>query len=209
MPILYIITGSNGAGKSSIGPDYIPLLLRNSIFDGDKLFMNKRKEFYANGIRPHKECRKMAAEVVENTFDELVNTSLHNRTDFAYEGHFTNDATWDIPKKFKEAGYEINLIFFGLTDTALSEMRVIGRTHEGGHYVEPPLIEANFYGNLKKLDIYFPIFDSVEIYDTSTTEHIELVKIKNGSIDCSVSSEELPLWFRNNLTAITANIETS
>ena len=112
MPVLHIITGSNGAGKSSIGPDYIPYHLRDSIFDGDKLFMEKRKEFWADGIRPHKECKILASEIVENTFDELVNSSLKNRTDFAYEGHFTNDATWDIPKRFKDAGYEINLIFF-------------------------------------------------------------------------------------------------
>ena len=45
MPVLIIITGSNGAEKSSIGPEYIPVKLRNSIFDGDKLFMQKRSDF--------------------------------------------------------------------------------------------------------------------------------------------------------------------
>jgi hypothetical protein len=39
MPELYIITGSNGAGKSSIGPEYLPVHIRQQgpIFDGDKL----------------------------------------------------------------------------------------------------------------------------------------------------------------------------
>ena len=31
MPVLIIITGSNGAGKSSIGPEYVPNKLRDSI----------------------------------------------------------------------------------------------------------------------------------------------------------------------------------
>lgn len=206
MPVLYIITGANGAGKSSIGPEYIPIDLRESIFDGDKLFMQKRKEFWDNGIRHHKECKKLAAEIVENTFDELVDSSLNNFTDFAYEGHFTNHATWDIPKRFKTAGYEINLIFFGLTDISLSETRVVGRTHEGGHYVDPLTIQSNFYGNLQKLDLYFDIFDSVDIYDTSTTEHIQLVNIKNGIVQSSIISINLPQWFKDNLIQITKNI---
>jgi predicted ABC-type ATPase len=46
MPDLYIITGSNGAGKSSIGPKYLPIRIRKQgpIFDGDKLFVEKRNE---------------------------------------------------------------------------------------------------------------------------------------------------------------------
>lgn len=47
MPNLHIITGSNGAGKSSVGPSYLPdeIQLSCSVFDGDKLFMEKRKHF--------------------------------------------------------------------------------------------------------------------------------------------------------------------
>ncbi|HRD57438.1 MAG TPA: zeta toxin family protein [Ferruginibacter sp.] len=206
MPLLYIITGSNGAGKSSVGPDYIPTHLRNSIFDGDKLFMQKRSEFWINGIKSHKECRKLASEVVETTFDNLVETALKDNTDFAYEGHFTNDATWGIPQKFKDSGYKIHLIFFGLTDTALSEIRVIGRAKEGGHYVDPLTLSSNFYGNLDKLDKYFGIFDSVTLVDTSGIEHIGLVVIKKGKCVSAVPQDELPEWFTTNLPDITATV---
>jgi predicted ABC-type ATPase len=46
MPELYIITGSNGAGKSTIGPDFLPNQIRQNctVFDGDLLFMRKRSE---------------------------------------------------------------------------------------------------------------------------------------------------------------------
>lgn len=47
MPGLYIITGSNGAGKSSFGVSYLPQSLQGyTIFDGDKLFMEKRRQVY-------------------------------------------------------------------------------------------------------------------------------------------------------------------
>jgi predicted ABC-type ATPase len=41
MPDLYILTGSNGTGKSTTGHFYLPEEFRAKyeIFDGDKLFM--------------------------------------------------------------------------------------------------------------------------------------------------------------------------
>src|SRR6266496_2921435 len=112
MPELHIITGSNGAGKSTVGPDYLPLHIQQlgNIFDGDKLFMQKRSELWNSGIKSHKECKKLAFAFVEETFDNLVAVALSSNTDLTYEGHFTNEATWDIPRKFKAAGYSIHLI---------------------------------------------------------------------------------------------------
>lgn len=203
MPNLYIITGSNGAGKSSLGTAYIPESLREDVFDGDKLLMIKKKEFWDSGIKSSKECTRRAAEIVHTTFENLTDSALANQVDFAYEGHFTNEATWDVPRRFKNFGYNIHLIFFGLTDTNISELRVITRSKEGGHYVDPATIAANFYGNLEKLDIHFHMFDTVDIYDTSGLEHIELVKIENGIPAISVEVSDLPDWFTNNLPNIT------
>jgi len=47
MPELYIITGSNGAGKSTIGTIHLPANIRDNytVFDGDKLFTQKQKSF--------------------------------------------------------------------------------------------------------------------------------------------------------------------
>lgn len=199
MPGLFIITGSNGAGKSSIGQIYLPEEIQDSVFDGDKLYMTKKAEFWKNGIKSPKECSRLALQIVETTFFELVNSALDNNTDFAYEGHFTNDATWDVPKRFKANGYTINLIFFGLTDTDLSKLRVAARTKEGGHNVDPLTLNNNFYGNLEKLDIYYTILDSLRIFDTSS-EHIELVSIENNKITCFES--DFPNWFTDNLKNI-------
>jgi predicted ABC-type ATPase len=77
MPELFIITGSNGAGKSSIGPEYLPARIRQQgpIFDGDKLFIEKRKELWRS-TKSHKECNKLAYAFVTETFDCLVETAL-------------------------------------------------------------------------------------------------------------------------------------
>jgi predicted ABC-type ATPase len=117
---LYIITGSNGAGKSTIGHDYLPKHIQNNytIFDGDKLFINKRKELYLEHARTHKEARRLAIEWLINHFESLVDDALNRKDTFVYEGHFTSNSTWDVPKRFKGNGYSIHLIFFGLTTTS-------------------------------------------------------------------------------------------
>ena len=206
MPELFIITGSNGAGKSSIGANYLPAHIQNtcSIFDGDKLFMQKQKDLWNSGIRANKEARKISYQFVSDTFDVLVEAALNNKSNFVYEGHFTNDATWEVPQQFKKNGYSINLIFFGLTDPDLSELRVIDRKKEGGHYVDRKTIEDNFYGNLEKLNQYFGILDSLRIIDTSETNHRVLFYIQNNFIKTSVTRADLPGWF----TKFLPDIET-
>lgn len=207
MPELFIITGSNGAGKSSIGPEYLPAHIRQQgpIFDGDKLFVEKRKELWRK-IKSHKECSKMAYAFVTETFDHLVDTSISGDIDFAYEGHFTNEATWNIPRQFRTAGYSIHLIFLGLKDTALSELRVIDRSQAGGHYVDPRTVADNFYGNLEKLDQHYEMFQSVQIIDSSETEHIVLTVLVDGKPAIAVPSELLPQWFQQHLPSITQKI---
>ncbi|HXB32970.1 MAG TPA: zeta toxin family protein [Puia sp.] len=208
MSDLYIITGSNGAGKSSVGPRYLPEKIVNQgpVFDGDKLFVEKRKELWRT-IKSPKECNKLAYEFVVETFDCLKEKALTGHEDFAYEGHFTNEATWNIPRQFLAAGYRIHLIYLGLKDTGLSERRVNYRSQAGGHYVDPQTVADNFYGNLEKLNRHYGLFNSVKIIDSSKARHIVLTIFDKGHPALAISSKDLPRWFRNDLPDITHKIE--
>lgn len=202
MPELFIITGSNGAGKSTVGFSYLRPDIQNkfSIFDGDKLFVNKQKELWASGITAHKEAKKIAHQFVIDTFDHLTANALTLNETFVYEGHFTNEATWDIPKQFKAAGYHIHMIFFGLSNPDLSEMRVLDRVkNSGGHFVSRNTVEDNFFGNLEKINKYFALMDSLTLVDTSETDHIVLAIFTNGQVQTAVSKNELPEWFVKHL----------
>lgn len=102
MPGLYIITGSNGAGKSSFGISYVPKPLQvYTIFDGDKLFTQKRRQFYKTEKPSFKEAGRMALEWLHGYFGTCVETALKNNDHFIYEGHLPEDGNWVTPQRFK------------------------------------------------------------------------------------------------------------
>ncbi len=209
MPELHIITGSNGAGKSSVGPVFLPKHIQQQceVFNGDKLVEDKKKELYKSGMRAFKEARNIAHEHLYNVWEALRNEHLQNKTNFAYEGHFTNEETWSVPRKFKEAGFDIHLVFLGLRDTELSMLRVYDRANnEGGHFVRREEVNHNFYGNMEKLNKYYTMFNSVQIIDTSELEHIVIATYQNGGLVNSIAREVLPVWFTTYLPALAAQI---
>ncbi|MGN6398482.1 MAG: zeta toxin family protein [Mucilaginibacter sp.] len=206
MPALYIITGSNGAGKSTVGPQYLPEQIRNNypVFDGDLLFVSKQRELFPAITRSPKEAKRLAFQHVVDTFESLSENALTNNENFVYEGHFTNSATWDTPKRFKAAGYIIHLFFLGLTSADLSQSRVTDRVTEGGHYVDRTTIEANFIGNLEMLNINFRFIDHLTIIDTSEVRHTTLATLHSGLLVSSIQISDFPDWFIKYLPAIAA-----
>ncbi len=202
MPDLYIITGSNGAGKSSVGPYFLPdqIKINYEIFDGDKLFMQKRKQVYKVKTPSLKEATKIATEWIHKEFERRVRKAIKTKDHFIYEGHLPIEENWKTPERFKVAGYKINLIFLGLDNTSTSEFRVLERAKAGGHYVPPYEIERNYYGNLFQLNKHYSFIDYLEIYDTSATPGQKPLAIfKNGKVDWTLPVRELPEWFEMEL----------
>ena len=101
MPNLYILTDSNGAGKSTTGHFYLPDHLKekkHKIFDGDKLFMQKRKQIYKIETPSLKEAERRTREWLYEEFENRVATAIKNEDDFIYEGHFPEEEIW-VPLK--------------------------------------------------------------------------------------------------------------
>lgn len=149
MPELYILAGPNGAGKSTAASLLLPDNIYENYprFDADKLKRAKQREFYLQ-VKSYKEAGKMADDFVDGEFNRLYKAALENNDHFVYEGHFTEDASWNLPQLFKASGYYIHMIFMGLNSVEQSNQRVTTRAMQNGHTVHPADIERNFYGNL-------------------------------------------------------------
>ena len=196
MPSLFIITGSNGAGKSTVGADYLPPGIRGTqyIFDGDKLAMQKRNELRLT-VKAFKEAKNIADEWVDKLFAQKVKEAIKANAHFAYEGHFRNPSTLSTPRKFKRKKYWLSLIFMGLSNTEQSELRVLGRAKYGGHTVPFYEIEANFYGNLAMLNENYKLFNEVTVVDTSGIKPQRLLHLRNKELLSYMEIKLLPNWF--------------
>jgi predicted ABC-type ATPase len=78
VPEFHIITGSNGAGKSTVGFTYLPDHIQKSyvVFDGDKLFAEKRAELLKNKKITFKEARNLANEWLIKHYQSLVSAAF-------------------------------------------------------------------------------------------------------------------------------------
>jgi predicted ABC-type ATPase len=205
-PQLFIITGSNGAGKSTYRQALLPIQFNSlEIFDGDIYYTQQSTAFYKQ-TRSSKESRKLAEEALEIEFLRLVELSISRSESFAYEGHFTGNGAWQIPHRFKQEGFEIHLIFCGLNTLKQSIQRVDMRVKKGGFHVTPLAIENNYWGNMEMLDKNFPLFDSVEIIDTSNLI-MAIAKIKSGIVVAAIPPKQLPYWIIKGMPIINHLIE--
>ncbi|GGH08859.1 hypothetical protein FAZ19_02395 [Sphingobacterium alkalisoli] len=196
MPELFVITGSNGAGKSTVGPSYFPDNLQD-VFDGDKLYLEKRSELWKSGLRVQRELNSQASEFVDLTFYSLVENAISQSLDFAYEGHFSKDESWNILHQFKNEGYTVHLIFFGLDSEDISSDRVLIRAKEGGHHVDPLTLRENYFGNLHQVNDRYQLFNTLKVIDTSELEHKDLVFILDGKVVEALDISQQPSWLIN------------
>jgi predicted ABC-type ATPase len=207
-PALFIITGSNGAGKSTVGATYLPPEIKNNytVFDGDKLALEKRKELYPKIIKSLKEAKNRANEWVDEFFVQQVKAAIKASDHFVYEGHFRDENTLKTPKRFKKKGYYLSVIFMGLPDPHVSELIVIDRAKEGGHFVPIYEVESNFYGNLVMLNKNYKLFDELVVIDTFSTHKI-LLHLRDAKVLFYVPSKHQPTWFSKFLPNLLSLIE--
>lgn len=97
-----------------------------------------------------------------------ISQLLLQRETFAFETTLATRVYKHTLIQAKELDYTIHLVFFWLQSVELARERVATRVLEGGHYIDPDIIERRFYRGIKNLfDIYLPIVDGALIFDNS------------------------------------------
>jgi predicted ABC-type ATPase len=162
---LYIISGCNGAGKTTASFTILPEIL------DCKEFVNADE--IAKGLSPF-QPEKVSFEAGRIML-KRVNELLIDHQTFAFE---TTLATKSYKSKILEAqqqGYRVILLFFWLQNTELAKERVKTRVLEGGHHIDPTVIERRYLRGIKNLfNLYLPIVDSALIFDNSEGKHLLL-----------------------------------
>jgi len=90
----------------------------------------------------------------------------------------------------QEKGYRVILLFFWLQNIELAKERVKIRVSEGGHNIEPEVIERRYIRGIKNLfDLYLPVVDGTFIFDNSEI-HPDLLAEKQFGVDLNIVNEE-------------------
>ena len=100
-----------------------------------------------------------------------INDLLIDKKTFAFETTLSTLSYKSKILKSKKEGYNTMLLFFWLQNIELAKERVRIRVSEGGHNIEPDIIERRYFRGINNLfNIYLPIVDGALIFDNSEGE---------------------------------------
>lgn len=158
MPNLYIISGCNGAGKTTASFTVLPEML-----DCDE-FINADE--IARGLSPLNPDKAAieAGRIMLTKIDRLI----QNHRDFAFETTLATKSYVNTIERARQAGYQITLLYFWLDTVDLAIERVRTRVLEGGHNITEPIIVRRYYSGINNLfNLYIPICDYWMIFNNS------------------------------------------
>ena len=177
---LYIVAGCNGAGKTTASFTILPEILDCREFvNADEI---------ARGLSPF-QPEKAAIEAGRIMLFRIERL-LNEKSTFAFETTLSSKTYKNTIIKAKEKGYSVTLLFFWLQTVDLAKKRVQKRVLEGGHNIDPSIIERRYISGIRNLfDIYLPIVDEVLIFDNSEGKH-ELIAEKSDDSDVIIINKQ-------------------
>lgn len=157
-PLCIVIAGPNGAGKTTFAREFLP---REA---GVIHFVNV--DLIAGGLSPLDP--KLAAIAAGKLLLKEINRLVRTRADFAFESTLSGLAYANRIKKWKSAGYRIEICFIRLSSTALALRRIASREKQGGHDVPRRAVLRRFDRGWQNFqNIYRPLADAWIVYDNS------------------------------------------
>lgn len=160
MPQLYIISGCNGAGKTTASYTILPEILNC------KEFVNA--DNIAAGLSPFNP--ESVAFEAGRIMLKRINDLLNDNQDFAFETTLSTRSYVSLIQRAQQNGYEVTLLYFWLSSPQMATERVAKRVSNGGHHIPTDVIERRYYRGIKNLfSLYIPICDHWHILNNTNT----------------------------------------
>lgn len=157
-PVLFVLAGVNGAGKSSIGG----ALLRDlglPWFNPDEAAVRVRAELRCSAgeatVRAWREGKRRIDEAIESRTSHAFETTLGGRTIATLLGRAAG------------RGFDVLIWYAGLATPELHVARVRARVAAGGHDVPEELILERWNTSRRNLVALLPVVAEVKIFDNS------------------------------------------
>ena len=157
-PRCIIIAGPNGAGKTTFAHEFLPHEA------GIVHFVNA--DLIASGLSPLRP--ELAAIAAGRLFLVELNRLASLRVDFAFETTLSGFGYLKHLRRWKTAGYNIQIIFLSLSSPRLALRRIAARVKQGGHNVPRADVMRRFTRGWQNFQTaYRPLADTWAVYDNS------------------------------------------
>ncbi len=171
MKRLFIISGCNGAGKTTASYTILPEILNCDEFvNADEI---------AKGLSPFNP--ESAAIQAGKLMLERINKLIYKGQDFAFETTLATKSYRNFVLKAKENGYNTTLLFFWLRSPDLAVKRVETRVKEGGHSIPEDVIRRRYENGLKNFFVIFKDIVDEWMFIDNSGEPYEIIARKNSN----------------------------
>ncbi|MDR2968649.1 MAG: zeta toxin family protein [Tannerellaceae bacterium] len=162
MPYLYIISGCNGAGKTTASFTILPEMLKC------KEFVNSDE--IARGLSPFNSDSIAVAVEASRIMYKRIKELIAAGATFAMETTLATRSVVNLIREAQREGYYVTLLYFWLNTPDLAVERVKMRVEAGGHGIPENTIRRRYKAGIHNLfKLYLPISDYWMITDNSMT----------------------------------------
>ena len=186
-PVLIVIAGPNGSGKTTITSK----ILRHEWLE-DALYINPdqvAQERFGDWNSP--EAVMQAAQYCEQQREQC----LAQRQRLIFETVLSSEGKVDFIRRVHEAGYFIRIFFVATSHPTINASRIAQRVLEGGHDVPIPKIISRYQKSILNCKCVAAIADRVYVYDNSVddAEARLLFRMTDGLL-FKRYTDDIPLW---------------
>lgn len=177
---LYIISGCNGAGKTTASYTVLPEVLQC------KEFVNADE--IARGLSPFNPGSMAieAGRLMLRRIDEL----LKARESFSIETTLATRTYTRLVRSAQQQGYKVSVIYFWLNSPDLAIQRVAQRVRNGGHDIPKEVVVRRYYAGIGNFfEIYMPCADFWLLADNSENPRIIVAEGGKGMATTVYHSE--------------------
>ena len=164
---LYIISGCNGAGKTTASYTVLPEILDCREFvNADEI---------ARGLSPFNP-ESVAIEAGRLMLQRIEDLLAKDET-FSIETTLATKSYINLVRRAQAKGYQVNILFFWLRMPELAMQRVAERVANGGHNIPEDIIRRRYVAGISNLfRLFMSEVDFWDIYDNSKKPRLEIAR---------------------------------
>ena len=194
-PLLYVLAGVNGAGKSSIGESEFRSQ-GSPVFNPDTVAQQIRM------LHPDIPLA-MANAHAWQIGKSLLEQAVREKRDYRFETTLGGNTIARLLEQAARSGHRLHVWFCGLASADLHLTRVRSRVARGGHDIPEGKIRERWKGSRENLIRLLPLIDHMRVYDNSAEadpaeghrpKPVLVLEMQRGKITAPPDLSRTPDW---------------